>query len=61
MQALSSWGSQILNFTKVVEEYKASATALVREEMEYTMRENSGLLSPIILQEIITQLFIKEV
>lgn len=60
MQALSSRGFPILNFAKIVDEFKASATTLVREEMEYTMRENSGLLSPIILQEIITQLFIKE-
>jgi hypothetical protein len=61
MKALGNGEIPILTFARIVEEFAHTADPQVREEIEYMTRENAGLLSPIIIQDIITYLFTKEV
>ncbi|ORY47443.1 P-loop containing nucleoside triphosphate hydrolase protein [Rhizoclosmatium globosum] len=60
MKALEKWGAPIVRFQDYVFEFAATAEQSVKEEIEYMMKENAGLLSPIIVEDIITSLFKKE-
>ncbi|KAJ3412083.1 adenylate kinase [Chytridiales sp. JEL 0842] len=60
MKALAGGQIPILSFTSVVDDFARRADKQVREEIEYMVKENAGLLSPVLIQEIITSLFTKE-
>ncbi|KAI9344788.1 hypothetical protein DFJ73DRAFT_626763, partial [Zopfochytrium polystomum] len=60
MKSLAQWGAPILQFMNVVDEFAKTAEPEVREEIEYMIRENAGLLSPVIVQDIITMLFVQQ-
>ncbi|KAJ3316654.1 adenylate kinase, partial [Blyttiomyces sp. JEL0837] len=60
MQSLAQWEVPILTFKELVDRFAKTAEKEVREEIEYMFRENAGLLSPVIVQDIITSLFTEE-
>ncbi|KAI8608195.1 hypothetical protein BC830DRAFT_1156309 [Chytriomyces sp. MP71] len=60
MKALEHWGAPIIRFDDYIVEFCKTAEKSVRDEIEYMMRENAGLLSPILIEDIMTSLFKKE-
>ncbi|KAJ3094596.1 adenylate kinase [Phlyctochytrium planicorne] len=60
MQSLVGWDVPSLTFKTLVEEYCKIVDEDEREEIEYMMRENAGVLSPLIVQDLATFLFQKE-
>ncbi|KAJ3357640.1 adenylate kinase [Entophlyctis luteolus] len=60
MKSFESWGAPIIRFSDYVIEFSKTAEQSVREEIEYMIAENSGLFSPILVEDIILSLFKNE-
>ncbi|KAI8854450.1 hypothetical protein BC829DRAFT_439159 [Chytridium lagenaria] len=60
INSLASWNVPSLTFKQLVDEFSKVVDTDEREEIEYMMRENAGLLSPLIVQDMITYLFQRE-
>ncbi|KAJ3052473.1 adenylate kinase [Rhizophlyctis rosea] len=60
LKALSSYNVPIVNFEDYIKHFAAKQEPGLREEIEYTIRENAGMLSPPVLFEILQSLFVTE-
>ncbi|KAI8841516.1 hypothetical protein BJ741DRAFT_529480 [Chytriomyces cf. hyalinus JEL632] len=60
MKSLEHWGAPILRFEDYIYEYAKTAEKSDQEEIEYMMRENAGVLSPILIEDIVSSLFKRE-
>ncbi|KAJ3018566.1 UNVERIFIED_CONTAM: adenylate kinase [Siphonaria sp. JEL0065] len=60
MKELAKWGAPVIKFSDYVYEFAATAEKAVKEEIEYMMKENAGLLSPVLVEDVVTSLFKKE-
>jgi hypothetical protein len=54
-------GPLIIGFRALVDEFAKTADKEIQDEIEYMFKENAGILSPVLVQEIIKVLFTKEV
>ncbi|KAJ3195085.1 adenylate kinase [Irineochytrium annulatum] len=60
IEALKQWDIPKLTFSELVKEFSTLCEADIKAEIDYMMRENAGLLSPVIIQDMITSLFKRE-
>ncbi|KAJ3218873.1 adenylate kinase [Dinochytrium kinnereticum] len=60
IKSLTPWNVPTLTFKQLVNEFSKVVDPDERDEIDYMMRENAGLLSPLIVQDMITYLFQKE-
>ncbi|KAJ3245876.1 adenylate kinase [Chytriomyces hyalinus] len=60
MKSLEHWGAPVLRFEDYIYEYAKTAEKSDQEEIEYMMRENAGVLSPILIEDIVSSLFKRE-
>lgn len=58
LKSLASYNVPIVNFEEYIKDFAAKQEPGLREEIEYTIRENAGMLSPPVLYEILQSLFV---